>query len=66
MLTEALDVIFDAILISTKKNDICQHIIGTSFAIGPTIASTQPNQNPLPYEQSHYTDNSIRSYTSII
>lgn len=37
MLTEALDAIFDAILINTK-NDICQHIIGTSFAIGPTIA----------------------------
>lgn len=34
MLTEALD----AILISTKKNDIRQHIIGTSFAIGRTIA----------------------------
>lgn len=49
MLTEALDVIFDAILISTKKNDICQHIIGTSFAIGPaiTINITEPKATTL-------------------
>lgn len=48
MLTEALDAIFDAILISTK-NDICQHIIGTSFAIGPTIAIniTEPKPTTL-------------------
>lgn len=48
MLTEALDAIFDAILISTKKNDICQHIIGTSFAIGPTIAINITESKPTP------------------
>lgn len=44
MLTEALD----AILINTK-NDICQHIIGTSFAIEPTIAIniTEPKPTTL-------------------
>lgn len=49
MLTEALDVIFDAILISTKKNDICQHIIGTGFARRPaiTINITEPKPTPL-------------------
>lgn len=49
MLTEALDAIFDAILISTKKNDISQHIIGTSFAIGRTIAIniTESKTTPL-------------------
>lgn len=48
MLTEALDAIFDAILINTK-NGICQHIIGTSFAVGQTIAIniTEPNPTPL-------------------
>lgn len=49
MLTEALDAIFDAILISTKKNDIYQHIIGTSFAIGQTITIniTEPRPTTL-------------------
>lgn len=48
MLTEALDAIFDAILINTK-NDICQHIIGTSFAIRPaiTINITEPKPTTL-------------------
>lgn len=48
MLTEALDAIFDAILINTK-NDICQHIIGTSFAIGQAIAIniTEPKPTTL-------------------
>lgn len=49
MLTEALDAIFDAILIGTKKNDICQHIIGTGFAIRPaiTINITEPKPTTL-------------------
>lgn len=48
MLTEALDAIFDAILINTK-NDICQHIIGTGFAIRPaiTINITEPKPTTL-------------------
>lgn len=49
MLTEALDAIFDAILINTKKMTFAEHIIGTGFAIRPaiTINITEPKPTPL-------------------